>query len=270
MNGKLGPYSINSIVRDDCLNVLLHLPSECIDLIYIDPPFFSQASYKLTNGKEAFIDKWASLEDYLDWLMERIIAMRQVLKETASIYVHLDWHSSHYVKVEMDKIFGYKNFQNEIIWAYSTGGVSRNRFGRKHDTLLFYSKGPTWTFNPIFRPYSKGTIERGLTGAKRDKYKLHDEGAIENDWWVLQPILSPTAFERTGYPTQKPEILLERIIKASSNENDIVGDFLCGSGTTLAVAERLRRNWFGCDTNPEAVKISLERIEKERMQYPLF
>lgn len=286
MNEKIGPYSINSIVCDDCLNVLAQLPNECIDLIYVDPPFFSQANYKSRNSEEAFVDKWPSLDEYLDWLVERIIPMRRVLKETGSIYVHLDWHAVHYVKVRMDEIFGYNNFLNEVIWYYRTGGSARRWFNRRHDVLLLYRKGRTHFYDGLalkdmrtkdegsFSGYF-GTDENGRryreARASNKTYRYYlDEPKNPDDVWIVPPIPHRSLTERTGYPTQKPEKLLERVIKASSRENDIVADFFCGSGTTLAVAAKLNRKWFGCDVNLEAIEITRKRIEKDRMARSLF
>ena len=272
---ELGPYSVNSIVCADCFNVLSHLPDECIDLIYIDPPFYSGSNYKTNDGNDAFIDKWTSLDAYLDWLLERVLPMKRILKETGSIYVHLDWHASHYVKVRMDEIFGIGNFRNEIIWRYRTGNVSRRQFQRKHNTIFLYSKSANMKYKPLeqkeyyVQVYGPG-FEPSFKGRKHNK---DERGAYRisliDDVWDVSAVFTLSK-EKQDYPTQKPEALLERIIKASSNENDIIADFFCGSGTTLVVAERLGRKWFGCDTNPEAVKISLERIEKERAKYPLF
>lgn len=279
--------SKGEVVCDDCLNVLLQLPDKCIDLIYIDPPFFSQVSYKLTSGEEAFSDKWPSLNAYLDWLMERISGMKRVLKETGSIYVHLDWHAVHYVKARMDEIFGIDNFQNEIVWAYKSGrmGAIDRWFARKHDSILVYCKelAAHYFSVPREKSYTK-TVPGPHTPSGRRLCVRRDEVCelcglgrpgqkyrmvIMRDVWTDIKSLFRNNQERTGYPTQKPEALLERIIKASSNENDIVVDFFCGSGTTLIVAERLGRNWFGCDTNLEAVKISWERVEQAQAKYPL-
>ena len=265
---KLSPYSVNLVVYDDCLNVLSRLPQCCIDLIYIDPPFYSGSNYKTRDGNDVFTDKWSSLDEYLDWLLIRISAMRQILKETGSIYVHLDWHASHYVKVRMDGVFGINNFQNEIIWGYRTGGISKKHWPRKHDVLLLYSKTDRFTFNAL---QERIYYDSPFFVSNQDEQGRYYADVYIRDVWddELKPVIN-VSNERTGYPTQKPKTLLERIIKASSNENDIVADFFCGSGTTLVVAERLGRKWFGCDVNSEAVKISLERIEKERAKYPLF
>jgi len=221
------------------LSFLRSLESDMIDLIYIDPPYFSQRNYG------DFDDRWKSMQHYLDFMVERLKEMHRVLKPTGSIYVHLDWHAVHYVKVEMDKIFGYDNFQNEIIWCYGGGGASKNRFARKHDTILFYSKSKKHTFNMQFAPYKKHTPFH-FNGTP-----FRSEGKILEDHWKIE-IVGATSKVKT-YATQKPEELVKRIVLASSNENDIVADFFCGSGSFLKVAHELGRSCIGCDSNQSAV-----------------
>jgi len=236
---------IDKIVQGDNLEIMKRLPSESIDLIYIDPPFFTQKNYK------TFTDKYKDIYSYLDWLMIRIKEMYRLLKETGSIYVHLDWHSVHYVKVEMDKIFGYDNFLNEVIWCYGAGGFDKNRpFNTKHDSILLYSKTEYYINNKL----------------------LDIKGTRLKTWIRVQSIADKSGYlqvddEYRLYPTQKPEKLLEVFIKASSNEGDLVADFFCGSGTTLAVAKKLGRNYFGCDISEEAIKITKDRLSKEMMLY---
>jgi len=234
-----------------------------INLIYIDPPFFTGADFtvKTKIGSEeiekepsiieerAYKDTWSGgIASYLKYMYERLVLMRELLAENGSIYVHLDWHVGHYVKVMMDEIFGYggernePGFRNEICRCYGGGGAPQDYYPKKHDTLFWYSKGNRWTFNKQFRPYTEGTLERGLTAVKGPKYKLSEEGAGLDDWWAdnkVQKILSPTAYENLKFENQKPEGLLKRIIIGHSNPGDIVADFFCGSGTTLAVVEKL-------------------------------
>ena len=200
---------------------------------------------------------------YISMMAPRLVEMRRVLKPTGSIYLHCDPTASHYLKLLMDSVFGAKNFRNEIIWCYTSGGVSPKYFGRKHDTIFFYSKTDNYSFSPIFRPYSEKTQKRGLTKVKGKYYDkgLRSEGAIMQDWWEIQPILSPTAKERLGYPTQKPEKLLERIIKASSDEGDTILDPFCGCGTTIAAAQRLNRQWIGIDITHLAVALIKHRLQ---------
>lgn len=218
-----------------------------------------------------FEDRWkGDVYHYVNWMEPRLAQMHRVLKSTGTIYVHLDWHAVHYIKIAMDRIFGSENLQNEIIWYYRGGGVSKNRYGRRHDNILFYSKSKKWKFYPdrIRIPYSKDTLERlkykarAFRGEKvYDTYEAHPAGKHPDDVWPMQPIM-PSAKERLGYPTQKPERLLKRIIEASSNPGDIVADFFCGCGTTLAVAQLLGRKWIGCDVSPTALKLVKQRLIK--------
>ena len=262
----------NRLFWGDNLHVMRQLPNESIDLIYIDPPFFSGRQYNVLFGDQnelrSFSDIWeGGLPGYLIWLNARLYEMKRLLKKTGSIYVHCDWHASHYIKVEMDKIFGYENFLNEVIWHYGLGAFRATRnYPRKHDSLLFYSKSSNHTFNiqrsepteTMLNKY-RHTDEHGrymLSYGKR--YYLKGGKPFDTLWEV--PALAPTSGERIGYPTQKPEDLLERIINASSNEDDIVADFFCGGGTTAAVAQRLRRRWITCDQSRVAVAITADRL----------
>ncbi len=249
-----------------------------IDLIYIDPPFDSKADYrtKITMPKTdieqrptiieqfAYADTWKDgTASYLRMITPRLILMRELLSDTGSIYLHLDWHVGHYVKLIMDDIFGKGNFRNEIAWCYGGGGAPKDYFPRKHDMLFWYSKGGKWIFNKQFRPYTEGTLQRGLTAVKGDNYKLSEEGAGLDDWWAdnkVQKILSPTAKENLKYTTQKPEGLLKRIVIGHSNENDVIADFFAGTGTTGAVAEKLGRRWIMCDIGKPACMIMRKRL----------
>ena len=246
---------------------------ETIDLIYIDPPFFSGKTYEVifgdTGEKRAFEDRWKGGEyHYINWLSARIAKMRETLKPTGSFYIHLDWHIVHYMKVELDRIFGDNHFRNQIIWHYRRWTSPAKIFQRMHDTILFYTKGDDWVFNTITVPYTEGSLER-------KKHTLHSfkkgespylvtetkKGVPANDVWAI-PFVAPSAKERLGYPTQKPEKLLERIISASSNPGDIVADFFCGCGTALAVTQMLGRKWLGCDVSRTALKVVKQRLEK--------
>jgi len=249
-----------------------------IDLIYIDPPFDSKADYRTQIAlpgssieqkptvieQFAYSDTWKEgTVSYLKMMYPRLALMRELLKDTGSLIVHIDWHVAHYVKVLLDEIMGKNNFINEIIWCYGGGGAPRNYYPRKHDNLLWYAKGDKWTFNKQYRPYSEGTLQRGLTAVKGDKYKLSEEGAGLDDWWAdkqVQKNLSPTAYENLKFPTQKPEGLLNRIILGHSHEGDIVADFFAGSGTTAAVAEKLGRRWIISDIGKPAIMISRKRM----------
>lgn len=208
------------------------------------------------------------IEAYINYIKPILENCHRVLKPTGSIYLHCDWHAHAYLKVEMDRIFGMDKFQNEIIWCYNVPVNSHNRFCRKHDTILFYTKGKQWTFNEndVRVPYgdwatgikSYKTKSFGLEKAK--EIELNTKGKLCPDYWYID-ILGSNAKERLGYPTQKPEKLLDRIIKASSNPGDIILDPFCGAGTTLAVAKKLNRKWIGIDKNPDAIKISTKRMK---------
>ena len=260
----------NRLYWGDNLHIMRMLPSESIDLIYIDPPFFSGRNYNIVFGDQnevmTFEDIWdGGLPTYLVWLDARLVEMKRLLKSTGSIYVHLDWHASHYIKVEMDKIFGYDNFVNEVAWHYRTGNISKNQFQRKHDTLLVYSKKDTWTFNPIeikeyyaqiYGPKFKPSFKGRKSGVdEQGDYRI----SLVDDVWDLSAVFTLSK-EHLGYPTQKPETLLERIIKASSNEGDVVADFFMGGGTTPAVAQRLGRRWIASDISRIAVEVTKGRI----------
>ena len=262
----------NKLYWGDNLHIMRTLPSESIDLIYIDPPFFSGRDYKMIfedqNEIITFNDIWdGGLPTYQIWLNARLLEMKRLLKKTGSIYVHLDWHASHYIKVEMDKIFGYDNFRNEIVWRYKTGGSSKRNFAKKHDVLLLYSKTNDYFLSlPKEKTYTKSKSRKaGIVnyGAGETEF-YEDENGVYNlvnmsDVWDISYINSQ-ATERIGYPTQKPEALLERIIKASSKEGDVVADFFCGGGTTPAVAQRLGRGWIACDLSRIAVEVTKGRV----------
>jgi len=212
---------------------------------------------------------------YLSMMAPRLLELKRVLKVTGSIYLHCDPTASHYLKMLMDAVFGGENFQNEVIWCYEIGARSRRRFGRKHDVILFYSKSKEFIFNcdEVMVPRKAGTHmktrtdENGRTyqekidpgSGKSYRYYL-DQGAIPPDFWIGIQQLNREAAERLGYPTQKPEALLERIIKASSNEGDLVLDPFCGCGTTIAVAQRLNRRWIGIDITHLAVTLIKHRL----------
>jgi DNA modification methylase len=264
----------NRLFWGDNLHVMRQLPSESIDLIYIDPPFFSGRQYNVIFGDQnelrSFSDIWeGGMPGYLIWLNARLYEMKRLLKKTGSIYVHCDWHASHYIKVEMDKIFGHENLRNEIIWCYRQGGRSNVEFPKKHDTLLWYSRGTNWTFNadPIRVPYEGTggfqTSGKGVTNKATGRtYLPNPLGKVPEDWWDI-PALPPMSSERIGYPTQKPLALLERIVGVSTNKNDIVADFFAGGGTTVAVAQRLGRRWIACDQSRVAVAITADRLTRQ-------
>jgi site-specific DNA-methyltransferase (adenine-specific) len=203
---------------------------------------------------------------YLVSMTERLCELYRSLSPTGSLYLHCDRRTAHYFRIVCDALFGEGNFRNEVVWHYTGGGRAKTYFSRKHDVILFYSKSAKYTFNldAVRQPYSEtsGYARSGITSASGKRYMPHPDGTPADDVWDI-PIVNPMARERTGYPTQKPSALLERIIAASSNEGDVVLDPCCGSGTTLVAAERLGRNWIGIDLSELAVAASRHRLEEE-------
>jgi adenine-specific DNA-methyltransferase len=282
-----------------------------IDLIYIDPPFDVGADFtmtvpfgdeKETIGKDqsalemvAYRDMWGKGTDsYLHMMYERFLLAKELLSGQGSIYVHCDYRVVHLLRSLLEEIFGYQNFQNEIQWCYTIGGKGSKRFGRKHDTILFYSKSLEFIFNGkdpnvvvARKPNSHMRLKNDSSGRqyqeKTDRksgkvYRYYvDEGKIPEDYWTDIEQLNREDFERLGYATQKPEILLRRIIAASSDERSIIADFFCGSGATGAVAEKLGRRWIMCDLGRFAIHTSRKRLieiqrtlHRENKQYRSF
>jgi site-specific DNA-methyltransferase (adenine-specific) len=246
-----------------------------INLVYIDPPFFSKANYgtevKLSSEKikkipaikqKAYHDLWEDgMEEYLRMLTVRFFLIKDLLAEEGCLWVHLDWHSVHYVKVILDEIFGEKNFINEIIWTYKSGGVSKNYFARKHDNLLFYAKSPKYYFqaqqeksyNRDFKPYRfKGVKEY------KDETGWYTMVNMKDVWQIN--MVGRTSAERTGYATQKPEQLIERILESCTKEGDLCADFFGGSGTLAAAADKMKRRWISCDIGKLAVANAHKRL----------
>ena len=252
----------------DNLYLLRQMPSESVDLIYIDPPFFSNRTYTQIWGDDnevrSFNDIFQDgMFSYLAWLNARLWEMKRVLKSTGSIYVHCDWHASHYIKTEMDKTFGYDNFQNEIIWGYRSGGVGKSTFARKHDIIFFYSKTPKYKFKTQFYKSwqeKKYNFNEKYPELWDDEKKKWYHLAVCRDVWEDINIIGTDNKERIGYPTQKPEALLERIIEANTETGDVVADFFMGGGTTGAVALKKGRKFIGCDISRVAISVSASRL----------
>ena len=258
---------MNKIIHGDCLDVLSTI-RDGADLIYMDPPFFTNRQHE--NNGISFDDRWEDLESYLSWMKIRISACRQILNPSGTLFLHCDPTASHYLKIVLDSIFcGHGgDFLNEIVWCYRQGGRSNVKFPKKHDTLFWYSKGSNWKFNadPIRVPYEGTggfqTSGKGVTNKATGKtYLPNPKGKVPEDWWDI-PALPPMSAERIGYPTQKPEALLDRIIKVASDEGDVVLDPMCGSGTTIAVAKKLNRQWVGIDVSEDAIRMCNERLSK--------
>ena len=265
----------NSINLADNLDFLREVPNAAVDLIYIDPPFNTGTQQSITRlktvrdeggdrtgfggnryrterqGSTSYLD---AFEDYMAFLAPRIDEARRVLADNGSIFLHVDQHESHYCKVLLDRVFGRKSFINEIIWSYDYGGRSKKKWPSKHDTIFWYAIDPanyTFNANAIDRiPY----MAPGLVGKEKAA-----RGKVPTDvWW--QTIVPTSGKERTGYPTQKPLAILERIVKVHSNPGDMVMDFFAGSGTTGVAAARNDRLFVLVDSNPEAVQVAAKRL----------
>ncbi len=247
-----------------------------INLMYIDPPFFTNNTYPARIGRgedsrrpdewalaDGYRDSWTDLDAYLDFLYQRLGLMHKLLAPGGTLYLHLDWHANSYARILLDEIFGARSLLNEIIWAYHGPSPIRRAFNRKHDTILAYVKGDGYTFNAdaVRQPYDPSTVKTFKASRRAGFGKSPDlaRGKVPEDWWYFA-VVARLHKERTGYPTQKPEALLERIVLASSNPGDLVADFFCGSGTAAVVAARLGRRFIACDSSFRAVHTTRERL----------
>ncbi|MBU0478755.1 site-specific DNA-methyltransferase [bacterium] len=275
-NGRNGNDWMNMLIFGDNLQVLKTLlqmklegkltnadGTSGVRLVYIDPPFATRQEFRGSQDQKAYQDKIAGAK-FLEFLRKRLVFLRELLSEDGSIYVHLDWKKGHYGKILLDEIFGEQNFRNEIAWCYTgPSAPGQKQFSRKHEIILFYAKSNDYVFNvdEIRVPYHDTTAGKfesegtGFGGTEADLSK----GKIPEDWWYL-PIVARIRTEILGYPTQKPEALLDRIIKASSNPGDLVLDCFAGSGTTLAVVEKLGRRWIGVDCGKLAIYTMQKRL----------
>jgi DNA modification methylase len=232
------------VAQGDWLDAAHRLAPESIDLLYADPPFNTGDTQADRNGR--YPDRFASTADYIAWLRERLAATLPALKPTASILIHIDWRTSHRVRVMLDELLGEDRFVNHLIWSYGLGGSSPRRFARKHDDILFYAVDPErYWFDPPMVP----ATSRRMAGELKKATDVLDIPSINN-----------MAAERTGYPTQKPQALLELLIKACCPPGGVVLDPCCGSGTTLAAAVATGRGAIGIDLNPDAVRIAQSRL----------
>ena len=286
-----------TIFCHDNLEVLQGINSSCIDLIYLDPPFNKKKQFTAPVGSSAagasfsdifrekdIKDEWVTAIDqdnhvlhnyltgiksfsniynycYLVYMSIRLFECHRILKDTGSLYLHCDQTMSHYLKVVLDCIFGEKNFRNEVIWCYHAGGASKRYFPRKHDTLLLYGRDAGRSVHNILRaPYRDFYAYQPDHDPAMGVY--HPEGKMLHDWWEIS-LISSKASERTGYPTQKPLALMDQIIRASSNEGDLVLDPFCGCATTCIASEKLNRKWIGIDVSHKAYDLVRERLRKE-------
>ena len=270
----------NRIICGDALDIMKNIHEKSVDLVYLDPPFFTQERQILSSKdgemKYSFDDKWADIDLYLRYMKERLAECKRVLKDTGSIFLHCDRNASHYLKILMDKIFGMANFQSEIIWSYKRWSNSKKGLLNNHQIILFYSKTKNFKFNKMYTDYSETTNidqilqERVRDGNGKSVYKKDVDGKTVvgqckkgvplSDVWEI-PYLNPKAKERVGYPTQKPIILLEQIIKLVTEEGDLVVDPFVGSGTTAVAAKLLNRRYLGIDKSADAVELANNRLE---------
>ena len=273
----------NKLFWGENLEVLFHLLinfENKIDLIYVDPPFFSGVNYKIEITEEdkkfdsvAYNDHWEKdLDSYLQMLYQRIILFRKLLSNTGLLFIHLDWHASHYIRLILDEVFGENNFVNNIIWYYyNKYSAGKKNLPRAHDNILVYSKSDNYTFNEIRVPRKKPRKQlmrvnvNGVLKNLKDenghvRYRIVKDKKLDDVWKI--PCLQPASKEWTGFPTQKHHSLLKRIIELGSNEGDLVADFFCGSGTTLLAAEKLKRRWIGCDISEYSIYLTRKRILK--------
>ena len=297
----------NKLILGDNLAILQNIPKESVDLIYLDPPFFSNRTYEVIWGddgeKRSFEDRFAGgIDHYISWLTIRVRQMHRILKDTGSIFLHCDWHANAEIKTDiLNKIFGRNNFRNEIVWCYKSRPQSKRYFGRKHDTIFYYTKSENYTFNwekvvrelsditigkyrlkdedgRLYRLQGRGIKDSPIRSAKdvASKWEISnpelvvrdylDEkiGVALEDWWGDIDMVNQNSKDRIGYPTQKPEALLQRIIECATNEGDVVLDPFVGGGTTIAVADRLKRKWIGIDQSVMAIKVSDLRMQKRQ------
>ena len=256
-----------------------------INLIYADPPFFTNRRYPARIGRgedsrkpaewqmaEGYHDHWDGLDTYLDFLYQRLAIMYRLLTPNGTLYLHLDWHADSYARLLLDEIFGSDHFLNEIIWTYHGPSPIRRAFNRKHDTILAYVKNDKYIFNvdAVREPYNENTVKTFNASPKAGFGKVPDleRGKVPEDWWYF-PVIARLHTERTGYPTQKPVALLERILQASSNPGDMVADFFCGSGTTPFVASKNGRLFIACDETFRALHTTRSRLTDLRASFTL-
>jgi site-specific DNA-methyltransferase (adenine-specific) len=277
------------VILGDNLGVMTALLPEyenSIDLIYADPPFFTNRKFSARIGRgedsrkpekwklvDGYHDAWPDLDSYLQFLYQRLSLMVRLLSPNGTLYLHLDWHADAYARLILDELFGPEGvFINEIIWTYHGPSPIKTAFNRKHDTILVYAKGKDYTFNAdaVREPYNPNTVATFKSSRKAGFGKIPnlERGKVPEDWWYF-PVVARLHNERTGYPTQKPEVLLQRVILASSNRGDTVADFFCGSGTTSLVAARNGRKFITSDIAIRAVYTARSRLAETEAVFSL-
>jgi len=278
----------NHLILGDNLGIMAALLPKYegrINLIYADPPFFTNRKFTARVGRgedsrkpdlwqlaEGYHDNWSDLDAYLDFLYQRLALMYRLLAPNGTLYLHLDWHADAYARLILDEFFGADNLLNEIIWAYHGPSPIRSAFNRKHDTILAYVKNKDYTFNAdaVREPYHENTVKTFKSSRKAGFGKIPDleRGKVPEDWWYF-PVVARLHNERTGYPTQKPVALLERIVLASSNPGDIVADFFSGSGTTAFVAAKHGRKFIASDQTFRALHTTRVRLVGTQASFSL-
>ncbi|MDQ3004493.1 MAG: site-specific DNA-methyltransferase [Chloroflexota bacterium] len=278
----------NRLILGDNLSVMAALLPEFegkINLIYADPPFYTNRKFSARIGRgedsrkpdgwklvEGYGDHWDDLDSYLDFLYQRLALMHRLLEPNGTLYLHLDWHANSYARLLLDELFGADHLLNEIIWAYHGPSPIRRAFSRKHDTILSYFKGEDYTFNAdaVREPYNQNTVNTFKSSLKAGFGKVPDleRGKVPEDWWYF-PVVARLHNERTGYPTQKPAGLLERIVRASSNPGDMIADFFCGSGTTAFAAAKHGRQFIVCDATIHALHTTRGRLIDSQVPFSL-
>ena len=272
---------INKIIHGNCVEKLKEIEANKVDLIYFDPPFFTQRKHSHNNKDNSktykFDDKFSSIEEYLTLIETVLEQSRRVLKHTGSVFLHCDKTASHNIRIVLDQVFGRENFQSEIIWSYKRWSNAKKGLLNAHQVIFFYSKTQDFKFNTIYTAYSATTNldqilqdrernENGKSVYKRDEngnaiLGKEKKGVPLSDVWEI-PYLNPKAKERTGYPTQKPVLLLNQILNIVTDEGDLVLDPFCGSGTTCVSAKSLNRNFIGIDISRDAVELANSRLEE--------
>jgi DNA modification methylase len=278
----------NRLIWGDNLAVMTALLPEYegqISLIYADPPFFTNRKFSARIGRgedsrkpdqwklaDGYRDHWETLDSYLDFLYQRLALMYRLLSPNGTLYLHLDWHADAYARLLLDELFGADHVLNEIIWAYHGPSPIRRAFNRKHDTILAYVKGENYTFNAdaVREPYHQNTVKTFSSSPKAGFGKVPnlERGKVPEDWWYF-PVIARLHNERTGYPTQKPVALLERMILASSNPGDMVADFFCGSGTATFVSAQRGRRFIACDETFRAIQTTRSRLTVSEAPFSL-
>ena len=271
----------NKIYHGNCVEKLNEIEANFIDLIYFDPPFFTQRKHSLTNKDNSkifeFDDKYNSIEEYLSLIESVLEQSKRILKKTGSVFLHCDKTASHNIRIVLDKVFGRENFQSEIIWSYKRWSNAKKGLLNSHQVIFFYSKTQDFKFNTLYTDYSATTNldqilqdrernENGKSVYKRDEngnpiLGKEKKGVPLSDVWEI-PYLNPKAKERTGYPTQKPVLLLNQLINIATDPGDLVLDPFCGSGTTCVSAKHLKRNYIGIDISTDAVELANSRLEE--------